>query len=263
VELESSNASLQKRLADLLRDMDDRAANFRSEMARKDAELRNKDEQIDSTVKDYKDLMEIKVALDMEIAVYRKLLEGEEARLGMSQHGSPEAGGTPQGGRGIKRKRTLIEEEDVVEVVSDHFGKGTIVIEPVQKDAKAIRVTNKSKEAVNMTGWSLSNVCDGADGNVFSYKFPRGATLAPDESCTVWSSDSQQEHNPPTNMVMKKGGWMIGSENKTVLVNKEGEEEACRTTREEHRQSSSFLSGSGTLRSGSQAGAADKSCRIM
>lgn len=50
----------------------------------------------------------------------------------------------------------------------------------------------RSKEAVNITGWSLSNASDGSDGVEFSYKFPRGVNLGPDESCTVWSSDSQQ-----------------------------------------------------------------------
>jgi hypothetical protein len=62
-------------------------------------------------------------------------------------------------------------------------------------------------------------------------------------------------------MVMKKGSWMIGAENKTVLVNKEGEEEACRISREEHALSGSYLSGSGTLRSGTAA--VDKSCLVM
>jgi hypothetical protein len=35
LELESTNASLQKAMADRLRDMEDRAAQFRAEMARK------------------------------------------------------------------------------------------------------------------------------------------------------------------------------------------------------------------------------------
>ena len=35
VELEAANSSLQKRMADLLKDMEDKEANFRGEMARK------------------------------------------------------------------------------------------------------------------------------------------------------------------------------------------------------------------------------------
>ena len=78
-----------------------------------DAELRNKENEVDQIVKDYNELLEIKVALDMEIAVFQKLIEGEESRLGLSQQGSP---ATPQTGRGIKRKRTVIEEEDLTQV---------------------------------------------------------------------------------------------------------------------------------------------------
>jgi len=58
----------------------------------------------------------------MEIAVYQKLLEGEEDRLGLSQHGSP-VSDTPQPGRGIKRKRTVYDEEETTQVPSftKHF----------------------------------------------------------------------------------------------------------------------------------------------
>ena len=78
---------------------------MREEMARKDAEVQNKEDQMNEMTKDYGDLMEIKVALDMEIAAYNKLLEGEEARLGLSPTSSPEMS-PPR-----KRKRTLFEGE--------------------------------------------------------------------------------------------------------------------------------------------------------
>lgn len=185
VELEGSNASLQKRIAELQKEMDDLAAKMRADMAQKDAELKNKEEQMEYMTQEFKDLMEVKVALDMEIAAYAKLLSGEENRLGLSPEGSPVAG--PQ--RGVKRKRTIIEEEEIFDMVSEHEGAGTIVIEPVKKEAKFIRIVNKSLEDQNIGGWTLSN---DANGQETSYKFHRSTTLKPGDICTVWSADSGQ-----------------------------------------------------------------------
>jgi hypothetical protein len=71
-----------------------------------------------------------------------------------------------------------------------------------------------------------------------------------------------QEHTPPNSLVMKKGGWIISGENATKLVNKDGEEEATRTSWEQKRQGSLYRSGA------FPAGTTDsddphKSCAIM
>jgi len=238
VELEGSNASLQKRMAELQAEMDDLSARMRAEMAAKDAEVKNKDDQMDAMTKDYKELMEIKIALDMEIAAYSKLLQGEEARLGLSPSGSPEAAVAPP--RGVKRKRTIVEEEEIFDMVSEHAGPGNVVIEPMKKGANFVRVFNKSFEDLNIGGWTLSNEADGQES---SYKFHRTTVLKPGDMCTVYSSDSGETHNPPNTLVMKKGGWVISAENVTKLINKEGEEEATRTSKEQKRQGSLYRSG--------------------
>lgn len=81
--MEGDNFELNKNIEILANNMDDQANKHKKQIAEKDAKIHQTLEEIQKQMEAYQNLMQIKTALDMEIAVYRKLLECEEDRLGI------------------------------------------------------------------------------------------------------------------------------------------------------------------------------------
>jgi len=81
--LEGENLELNKNIEKLICTLEQQTELQKKQMASKDSEIRRLLEDISKQMELYQSLLSTKTALDMEIAVYRKLVESEEDRLGI------------------------------------------------------------------------------------------------------------------------------------------------------------------------------------
>lgn len=292
-ELEGINSTMNNRIRDLEAILESDRMRHAEDLSMLERELSRLRDEMQIQLKEYQDLMDIKISLDLEIAAYRKLLESEEARLNITPSGAEQIqvgqrssrsasqrrtptratqslGGSLATASG-KRKRMLLEESN--ESSRNEYTKhavctGDVEIADVCPDGKFVRLHNKSGKEVALSGWQLIRKSGDTDETV--YKFHRSLKLEPGTNVTVWSSDLGKEHDPPHNLVMKGQKWFVSDTMNTRLLNADNAEVArmervrkqLSTAQSRHREYSGYL-GSEDLHHQTGDPQGDEKCRLM
>lgn len=239
-DLEGRNSLLEKQVQEMTYQLEDDQRQYEAALNDRDAQIRKMRDECQSLMVELQMLLDTKQTLDAEIAIYRKMLEGEENRAGLRQLVEQ-----------VVKTHSLQQHDDSesMRVVTGEMAsrssfqrsaKGNVGISECSPDGKFIVLenTHRSKDE-SLDEFKLKRKIDGKREVV--YTFPPKFVLKAGRSVKVWARGQGGVHNPPEQIVFDyEDNWGTGQNVQTILYNKDGEEKATHIQRSSQQTTASI-----------------------
>jgi len=255
--LRGENAQLLERVAMLEAELDGLNKSHALALDDAQAEIEKLRAQLAAQILELKELMDSKLALDAEIATYRRLLMGEETRLrehaggelqmsmggggGGGGYGISMSGGGGGGGGGMivqsssssasasaggASQQVMVTKSEVASKKTyQRSSKGPVAITECCPDGDFILIENKKGKDQSLDGFGIRRIVDG-DADI-SFKFPAGFAIPGGSTVKIWADVADAVDNPPFQLVWSgTASWGVGSNILTTLVSPDGEDKS-------------------------------------
>ncbi|XP_072320851.1 lamin L3 isoform X1 [Eucyclogobius newberryi] len=231
--------SLESRAQELERTLDKERELWQERLSAKDQEMMGLRSQMYAQLEDYEKLLDTKLALDMEINAYRKMLEVEEQRLKLSPSPSQRttvsrAHEERQRLKGRKRKHEGPTGSSPASKMSSCTSSctsegGPVKVCEVDEQGRFIRLRNDSDSEQCLDGWVVRRLY--SDSGEISFNIPSPCVLAGGQTLTIWAAGSEDEADSNDLILERHRTWGPATDVRIILLNPNYKEMAERRMR--------------------------------
>uniref|UniRef100_A0AC34QHE3 Intermediate filament protein n=1 Tax=Panagrolaimus sp. JU765 TaxID=591449 RepID=A0AC34QHE3_9BILA len=230
-DLEARNTILEKQIQELNYQIEDDQRTYEDALNAKDAQIRKMREECQALMVELQMLLDTKQTLDAEIAIYRKMLEGEGDGPGLKQLVEQVVRTTGINEVADTETMRVVKGETSSRQSYSRSAKGNVSIHETSPEGKFIVLenTHRAKEE-NIGEWKLKRKIDGKREIV--YTIPKDFILRPMSTLKIWARNQGGFHNPPEQLIFEgEESFGVGANVQTILYNREGEERATHIQR--------------------------------
>ncbi|CAI4229389.1 unnamed protein product [Auanema sp. JU1783] len=231
-DLEGKNSLLERQIQELNYQLEDDQRSYEAALNDRDNQIRKMREECQALMVELQMLLDTKQTLDAEIAIYRKMLEGEGDGPGLRQLVEQVVRTTGINEVADTETMRVIKGETSSRTSYSRSAKGNVSIQETHPEGKYVTIENTHRSKEEPIGdWKLKRKIDGKKEIVFTV--PHDFVLQPMQVIKIWAHGQGGVSGAPNTLIFNESDTFgVGNSIQTILYNKDGEERATHTQRQ-------------------------------